>query len=133
MAYFINYCKFNEIRKYNHKHSNVSQHTENGTIFNGSMRIYWYLAREMVTSKLMRGIDWIQHHDVIVYKNLVFIGPHIYSKTAFIKLSALDSVFERCVFGDHFHRTEYKWVVGQAGEKKSLFSNKNGFVWTGSY
>ena len=25
MAYFINYCKFNEIRKHNHKHSNVSQ------------------------------------------------------------------------------------------------------------
>ena len=72
MAYFSNYCKFNEIRKYNHKHSNVSQHTENGTIFNGSMRIYWYLAREMVTSKLMRGIDWIQHHDVIVCKNLRF-------------------------------------------------------------
>ena len=44
MAHFINYCKFNEIRKYNHKHSNVSQHTENGTIFNGSMRIYWYLS-----------------------------------------------------------------------------------------
>ena len=25
MAYFMNYWKFNEIRKYNHKHSNVSQ------------------------------------------------------------------------------------------------------------
>ena len=25
MAYFTNYWKFNEIRKYNHKHSNVSQ------------------------------------------------------------------------------------------------------------
>ena len=29
MAYFINYWKFNdEIRKYNHKHSNVSQHKQ---------------------------------------------------------------------------------------------------------
>ena len=27
MAYFINYWKFNEIRKYNHKHPNVSQHS----------------------------------------------------------------------------------------------------------
>ena len=26
MAYFINYWKFNEIRKYIHKQSNVSQH-----------------------------------------------------------------------------------------------------------
>ena len=25
MAYFINYWKFNEIRKYNHEHANVSQ------------------------------------------------------------------------------------------------------------
>ena len=28
MAYFINYWNFNEIRKYNHKHSNVSQQIE---------------------------------------------------------------------------------------------------------
>ena len=27
MAYFINYGKFNEIRKHIHKHSNVSQHS----------------------------------------------------------------------------------------------------------
>ena len=26
MAYFINYWKFNEIRRCNHEHSNVSQH-----------------------------------------------------------------------------------------------------------
>ena len=34
-----------------------------------------------------------------------------------MKLLSLDSVFERCVFDDHFHRAEYKWAVGQAGEK----------------
>ena len=43
-------------------------------------------------------------------------------------------------FGDHFWKdvfsmtvfTRYVWMIGQAGEKKSLFSNKNGYMWTRS-
>ena len=27
--------------------------------------------------------------------------------------------------------TEYVWTVGQTGEKKYPFSNKNGYLWTG--
>ena len=62
-------------------------------------------------------------------QNLVFVCPHVNIWPAFSKLFTRNSVFEKMHFGDHFHQTHVNGRPNQ--RKKSLFSNKNGYVWIG--
>ena len=62
-------------------------------------------------------------------RNLVFVCPHVNIWPAFSKLFTRNSVFEKMHFGDHFHQINVNGRPNQ--RKKSLFSNKNGYVWMG--
>ena len=84
----------------------------NSAIFDGSMRNNWF-----PTSRRS------------CFQNPPFSPIHTRecSKMAFSKISTLESVFQKMRFRWPFFTV---WTVLQTGEKISLFSNKNGYVWT---
>ena len=55
-------------------------------------------------------------------KTSVFARPHVNEKPAFSKLSTLESVFNRCVFGACF--TKKGWTVGNTRGKNLRFQTK---------
>ena len=57
-------------------------------------------------------------YDIIVFENLGFL-PQLIEKPTFLKISPLESVFEKMRF------------VLQTGENNIRFQTKNGYVWRG--
>ena len=55
-------------------------------------------------------------------KTSVFARPHVNEKLAFSKLSTLESVFKRCVFGAAF--TKKGWTVGKTTGNNLRFQTK---------
>ena len=60
----------------------------------------------------------------------VFFRPHVNEKPAFSKISTLERVFEKMRFGWPFS-SDTCGQYAKADEKKSPFSSKKGYVWTG--
>ena len=80
-------------------------------------------AREMVASIMCR-VDWIQHRDVFPKSSFSSIYKSI-TELRFQNRHYTERFGK--VFSDRFHWTRVSWTA----KKKSPFSNKNGYVWTG--
>ena len=71
-------------------------------------------------------------YDIIVFETSIFFRSHENEKTRRFQKSLLwRALFKRCVFGNRFTGYGRTDTDGGPNQWKKMFSNKNGYAWTG--